>query len=92
MAAAPTVSRSDVDVTREIAVAVVTFFIIAALAFVFAGNFLGFLPSGSTASDLYERVLGNFSLFTGTAFQLTILYLMIAIVAIIAGAVATMRR
>jgi len=85
MATTPSVSKSDIDVTREIAIIVVTFFIIAALAFVFAGNFLGFLPSGSTANNLYQQVLGNFSAFTGTAFQLTILFLIIVIVSIIAG-------
>jgi len=85
MASAPSVSRSDVDVTREIAVIVVTFFIVAALAFVFAGSFLGFLPSGSNANNLYQQVLGNFSSFTGTAFQLTILFMIIVIVSIIAG-------
>jgi len=91
MAVAPSVSRSDVDVARDIAVLVVTFFIIAALAFVFAGNFLGFLPAGSTANNLYQQVIGNFSSFTGTAFQLTILYMIIAIVAIIAGYFVTRR-
>jgi len=85
MAAAPSVSTSDVERARDIAVVLVTFFIIAALAFVFAGNFLGFLPSGSTANNLYQQVIGNFSSFTSTAFQLTVLYMIIVIVAIIAG-------
>jgi small-conductance mechanosensitive channel len=91
MAAAPSVSRSDVETTRDVAIMVVTFFIMAALTFVFAGNFLGFLPSGSTANNMYQEVLGNFSSFTGTAFQLTILYMIIAIVAIIAGYFVTRR-
>jgi small-conductance mechanosensitive channel len=89
--AAPSVSTSDVERARDIAVVLVTFFIIAALAFVFAGNFLGFLPAGSTANNLYQQVVGNFSSFTGTAFQLTILYMIIAIVAIIAGYFMTRR-
>jgi cbb3-type cytochrome oxidase subunit 3 len=91
MAAAPSVSSSDVERARDIAVVLVTFFIIAALAFVFAGNFLGFLPSGSTANNLYQQVIGNFSSFTSTAFQLVVLYMIIVIVAIIAGAFMTRR-
>jgi small-conductance mechanosensitive channel len=91
MATAPSVSSSDVERARDIAVSLVTFFVIASLAFVFVGNFLGFLPSGSTANNLYQQVVGNFSSFTGTAFQLTILYMIIAIVAIIAGYFVTRR-